>query len=527
MGQYLNPSANSFARCLEQGDYVDKSGLISYINGVLGSLKNLVCSSRPRRFGKSLACQMLVAYYSKGCDSRGLFKDLEISQAPSFDKYLNNCDVLSLDILGFLNNAGEKDLVEFIEQEIYSELLQEFPEFTNEPFATPAQLLLKISLKTGRRFVFIIDEWDAIFRERKSDLELQQRYIKFLISLFKGNMVGDFVLGAYMTGILPIKKYGTQSALTDFNEVTMLDPYDLAKYIGFTEDEVAGLCRRYGMDLSQMRHWYDGYLLGDFGHVFCPSSVMKAISKKRFGNYWAQSETYDSLKQYIELNFDGLKDAIISLLAGNTLEINPRFFKNDLTSMDNKDDVLTLLVHLGYLGYNDASRCVFIPNEELRQQFADTIKSSSRSEILKAIGMSDEVLKSTVDGDATKLAELIQKVHNEQGSIRFYNNEQALRAVIRTAYFTASDCYDRYEELEGGKGYADMVFIPKSNSDIPALIVELKWNRPPKEAIAQIREQDYPAVLKKFSYQGPVSLIGISYDPQTKKHECAIETTRI
>lgn len=529
MGQYLNPTAAGFARSIKSGKYVDKTGLIAYMNGVLDTDDSLVCSTRPRRFGKSYAAQMLAAYYSRNCDSRELFKGLKISQDPSFECYLNQCDVLFLDILWFIGNsrAEKMPLIDYISSQVCSELLQAFPEINGESYSSLAQLLLKISLKTQRKFIIIIDEWDAVFREFKHDTALQEQYISFLRMLFKGSQVPHFILGAYMTGILPIKKYGTQSALTDFKEFTMISSRELAEFVGFTKNEVISLCDKYHMDSAKMKYWYDGYVLKHTGHVFCPNSVINAITSKEYGSYWTQSDSYTSLQEFIDLNFNGLKDAVISMLGGFPIHIDATTFLNDLTSLRSKDDVLTLLVHLGYLGYDAESQNVFIPNEEIRREFIKTLKSSSRDELFKIIKCSDRVLDATLKENCDELSELIGKVHDYFTVPEFYNNEQALRSVVRLAYLSAVDAYTSFEEIAAGKGYVDLLFVPRKDSMRPALIVELKWDRSSEQAIQQIKDRGYAEVLKKFDISGNALLVGIAYDAKNKKHSCSIERLEV
>lgn len=524
MGKYVNPNSSGFSRILMSGDYVDKTGLISYLNSKLNTVNSLICSTRPRRFGKSFANQMLIAYYSKGCDSANLFKDLKIAADSSFEHHLNHCDVIAWDTLEFLSRADDQsDPVVILNRELCADLKEEFAEIRDDPGNDFPALLFNLCKKTGRRFIFIIDEWDAIFRERKQEQQLQHTYIRFLRAIFKGNNVPETVAAAYMTGILPIKKYGTQSALTDFREFTMLEPYELSEFIGFTKSEVQDLCIKHAMDPAQMKYWYDGYLLGNTGHVFCPNSVMRAIANERFSSYWTQSETYTSLQKYIDLNFDGLKNTILAMLGGQVCFIDPQCFQNDLISMKSKDDVLTLLVHLGYLGYNESEQSVFIPNEEIRREFVRAIKNSSRKEFMQLIETCDEVLDATLSKDQERLATLMEKIHNEQGSLKFYNNEQALRATVRTAYLTSQDLYNRIEENAGGKGYADMAFVPKKGNMSPAFVIELKWNKGADAAISPIKDRNYAEVFKSHDYKGDVILVGISYDPQTKCHSCAID----
>lgn len=528
MGIYVNPKSSGFARILSSGDYVDKTGLISFFSSRLNTAGSLVCSTRPRRFGKSFAVQMLTAYYSRGSDGSGLFNNLGVSTDPNFVRYLNQCDVIAWDTVSFLGRReAPGDAVDLLNRELCADLKSEFSEIRDEPGEDFPALLLKLCLATGRRFIFLIDEWDAIFRERADDDTLQRNYLEFLRALFKGNRVADTVAGVYMTGILPIKKYGTQSALTDFKEFTMVSPGPIAGYVGFTESEVEKLCTKHGMSLAEMRRWYDGYAFHDIGHVFCPNSVMNAVENGAFRSYWTQSEASSSLLYYLELNFDGLRDAVVSMLSGGRCFVEPQAFQNDMTSMRSRDDVLTLLVHLGYLGYDEEDQTVFIPNEEIRLEFMRSVKNSPRQEFLRFVQLSDAVLEATLRRQEADLASLIGKVHGEQGALRFYNNEQSLRAVVRAAYMTSVDRYRRIEEDEGGKGFIDMLFVPRKDNLDPALLVELKWDQLPEKALKQIRERDYAQGLKKYGYYGEVLLIAVSYDPRTKQHTCRIESAGV
>lgn len=389
MGFYLNPPADGFAEILKDGLYVDKSELISYMNRVLGTPKKLTCFSRPRRFGKSFAARMLVAYYSRGADARGLFENLKITKdkEAGFETHLNKYDVLSLDITSFISVVDDiGETVNDIQADVIEELRAAFPGCIREDTKSLFKALLQVNANTGRKFLLIIDEWDALFREAKNNARVQQAYIQLFRSLFKSNQTSQIIVGAYMTGILPIKKYGTQSALTDFYEFTMLEPGPLAEFVGFTEKEVCDLCSRYGLDFYEARKWYDGYRFGRTEHVYSPNSIIKAIFNKRFSNYWTQTETYESLKIYIDLNYDGLKDAVVDMLGGKRCRIDTGTFQNDMTSLESRDDVFTLLVHLGYLAYDIDNKEVFIPNEEVREEFIRALKNGSRKEMVKVIG---------------------------------------------------------------------------------------------------------------------------------------------
>ena len=444
MGIYLNPPADGFEDILKDDIYVDKTELISYINQTIGTSRKLTCFSRPRRFGKSFAAQMLVAYYSKGARSAHLFDQLKIAKIIEdqghYTQYLNQCDVLFWDMTWFITNSQKiEDTVKNLQKKIISELKREFSDCIDEDTTTLPEALLQISAMTGRKFFIIIDEWDALFREARSDQKLQEEYIQLLRGLFKGVQVSRFISGAYMTGILPIKKYGTQSALTDFYEYTMLEPGPLAKFVGFTEGEVKTLCEQQNLDFEQTKKWYDGYCFGGTGHIYNPNSVMKAIFNKRFNNYWTQTETYESLRVYIDLNFDGLKDTLVDLIGEKHCKIDTGSFQNDMTSLKNKDDVLTLLVHLGYLAYDIDKKEVYIPNEEIRQEFIRAIKNGKRQELVKAIERSDQLLDATIRMDEETVAEIMEEVHQSNTSPQFYNNEQALQSVVIMAYLSSID----------------------------------------------------------------------------------------
>ncbi|MCI9652499.1 MAG: AAA family ATPase, partial [Lachnospiraceae bacterium] len=339
MGMYLNVGNDGF-RSVRKGLYVDKTGLISFVNAALGTKEKLICVSRPRRFGKSYATQMLCAYYDKNCDSDSLFRDLKIAQDPSYQEHRNRYDVIYLDITWFISTAPRlEEVVGYLQEQVVRELAEAFPMV--EESASLPMMLSRTAEATGHKFIILIDEWDALFREEKNETESQREYVQLLRGLFKSSQTDRMIEGAYMTGILPIKKYGTQSALTDFREYTMLQPQMLAEYIGFTEEEVEGLCGKYGLDFGEARKWYDGYSFRQAKSIYSPNSIVRAVKNGEFGDYWTETETYESLKYYIGMNEDGLRDAIISMLSGLRYRINTRTFQNDMWSMKNKDDVLT------------------------------------------------------------------------------------------------------------------------------------------------------------------------------------------
>jgi hypothetical protein len=521
MGRYLNPGNVGF-QTIRNSLYVDKSEMISFINSTIGTVDKLTCVSRPRRFGKSFAVKMLCAYYDKSCDSRVLFQDLKIAKNIDFEKYLNRYQVIYLDITLFISTATDiQKVVTDMNDKVVKEIQLSYPEIKKED--SLADMLFNVSSKTGDKFIIIIDEWDALFREAKEDKSLQKKYLQFLRSLFKrkSSLTDTMIEAAYMTGILPIKKYGTQSALTDFREYTMIAPKKLAEYVGFTELEVENLCKEYDMDFKEMKKWYDGYSFSKIESVYSPNSVIEAIRNEEYNTYWTETETYESLKIYIDMDEDGLRSSIVQLLGGLNCNIDIGTFQNDMTSIKSKDDIFTLLIHLGYLAYDSSTRTVRIPNEEVRREFIRALKTSRHTESIKLILESDKLLQNTLSFNEEAVAQAIQKIHSMATAPIFYNNEQALRSVIRMAYISCVDEFQEIQELPSGNGYADIVYLPKKNSMMPIMIVELKWNKTAKGAIQQIKERNYPQIFDGFGSE--ILLVGINYDETTKKHSCKIE----
>lgn len=443
MGKYVNPGNGAFAIVASDESYVDKTGLIEFTNNRIGRMRPLICFSRPRRFGKSIAAHMLTAYYSKGCDSREIFSGLKIAGLPTFEDELNQNTVIFLDMQEFRsiahNDNKMSEVVSYMQTEIISELREVFPNILDENETVLPRALGEIYKQTGEQFIVIIDEWDCLFREDKDNEAIQEKYVNFLRGMFKNASADAFIKLAYITGILPIKKYGTESALNNFREYTMVSPGKLAEYVGFTEDEVKMLCERYEMDFEECKRWYDGYSFNQMKSIYSPNSVMNAMDSGEFGSYWTTTETYESLKFYIDTDFDDVRKKILAMLSGEPVEINPRTFQNDMKSMQNSDDVLTLLIHLGYLAYNNEDRYAYIPNEEVRQEFVTATMNSSREELSRVIKNSDALLKATLRMDGEEVAQRIEMAHQYYANAKFYNNEQALRMVIMLAYVSRVD----------------------------------------------------------------------------------------
>ena len=525
MGRFLNPSNSAFQTTLNSEIYVDKTELIDYTNRVINTDSAFICNSRPRRFGKSVTANMLAAYYSKGADSKEMFSGLKISSRESFEKHLNRYDVIHFDVQWLIEpdqDAGH--IVDSMQDAVMKELKEEYPDMIPDDVTGLPDAMSMVTEKTGNKFIVIIDEWDVIIRDNAMNQKVQDDYIGLLRRLFKGVEPTRFIALAYLTGILPIKKVKTQSALNNFDEFTMLDAGPLTPYVGFTEDEVQELCKKYHRDFYDVERWYDGYRLLDL-QIYNPRAVVSVMKRGTFQSYWSKTGTYESIRPYINMNFDGLKTAIIEMISGGTTPVDTSLYQNDMVSFVNKDDVLTMLIHLGYLAYDQKKKTAYIPNEEIMQEFLAVTRVTKWDELIKFEQQSNDLLDATLNMDAEAVADAIEIIHDEYASSIQYNNENSLSSVLTIAYLSSMHYYFKpIREFPAGRGFADFVYVPKLEyvTDYPALVVELKWNQKADTALNQIREKKYPTSL--LQYTGSILLIGISYDKKTKAHQCVIET---
>lgn len=524
MGKFLNPDNSAFCVALNSEIYVDKTGLLSYTNKVMNTKQAMICNSRPRRFGKSITADMLSAYYSRGCDSEQIFAGRKISVEKDFREHLNKYDVIHFDVQWCCMDAGAATkTVSYITQNVLNELKLEFPQVSFSEGHTLGGALSDVTHATGRKFIIIIDEWDVLIRDEAANTVVQDEYIDFLRGLFKGTEPTKFLHLVFLTGILPIKKVKTQSALNNFDEFTMLEPDMFASYIGFTEDEVKELCIRYNQDFEDVKRWYDGYVLGNY-QVYNPKAVVSVMLRGAFRSYWSKTGTYESILPLINMDFDGLRTAIITMLSGDSVKVKTASFQNDMVTFKNKNDVLTALIHLGYLAYDQNKRTAFIPNEEIRIEFEEALEEIRWNELINFQKESKELLEATLDMDDEAVAEGIEKIHMQFASTIQYNDENSLSSVLTIAYLSAMQYYFMpIREMSTGRGFADYVFLPKPEyaGEMPALLVELKWNKKAKTALQQIKEKKYVQAVS--NYTGNIMLVGLSYDKKSKEHECVIE----
>ena len=548
MGIYLNPGSDRYEEALRTEIYVDKTNMISFLNSVVNTKRKYVAVSRPRRFGKTTTADMISAYYDCSINARDLFEDKKISTNPKlyeagregkkspWDIYLNKFYVIHVNMVDLATETGSiPEMLFSLEKAVMRELREEWPNADRDMQGGLRLLMQEIYNQKKARFVIVIDEWDCIFREFKEDTDGQRLYLDFLRDWLKDK---SYIALAYITGILPIKKYGQHSALNMFGEYSMLQPQQLAEYVGFTDEEVRELCEKHGRSYHEINAWYDGYDL--YGiippgekepeeyQIYNPYSVVQAVITGRICDYWNATETYEALSVHINRNFDGLKDMVMLLMEGKRIPVNTRKYQNDMSSMANADDVLTLLIHLGYLAYDSERRESYIPNREILDEYRNTVEGNGEwDQLYSVLARSQKLLEATWAGDEDEAARLVEDAHMRAGNLT-YNSEAALSYSVRLAYFNAEQYYTLIPEMQAGRGYADLAYIPSPKyPDKPAILVELKWNKDAETAMTQILDRRYPDSLEK--YRGNIILVAIDYDKEAasgsrgyKHHSCRI-----
>ena len=521
MAIYLNPNNEGFKRTLAADIYVDKTMFINELNKFIDKGNNYVCVSRPRRFGKTIATNMMCAYYSKGCDSHELFKDLKISKVDNYEKYLNKLNFISIDIASEYQNAIDKNnLLNKLAFIVKSEFEEQFPKVKFDYAESIADCMLRVYNATGERFVIILDEYDCLVRD-SFGTDLFKDYLEFLNGLFKSNTLRSAIALAYITGILPVVRDRVQSKLNNFEEYTILDARNLAEFVGFTKEEVIPLCEKYGMDYKLCQKEYDGYHQNGY-ELLNPESVVKSMLYGELGNYWGKTSTFRVITDRLEHNYQGMKDDVVKMLAGENIEVNVTRYMNTMTDFNSKDDVFTYLIHLGYLAYDKKTKTCRIPNFEVRKEWYNAMED------LPDYSVTDSIIKASKEawtqllhkkGDA--VAKALDESHIHVTSHRNYNNEDALASAIYIAFLYSLNEYTVVKEPAAGKGIADVIYIPIYGDDEhPAIIVELKRKNSPSVALKQIKEKQYFNLLD--NYKGRVLLAGINYNKDDKTHQCRI-----
>ena len=520
MGIYLNPSNDNYTATTRREIFVDKTMMLSVLNQFIKTDNKYICVSRPRRFGKTIAGNMICAYYSKGCDSRSLFEPLKISKDESFESNLNRFNVIKIDVNSeYRNERDEENLLNNLQDKIVAEFSQQFPDITFKEHESVGNCILKVFDAKKEQFVIMMDEYDVLVRENITS-SLFTQYLNFLNGLFKSDTLRPAIALAYLTGILPVIRDKVQSKLNNFREYTILDAGKLAEFIGFTGDEVKELCEKYNVDYIETKRWYDGYTQRGF-EIYNPESLVLSLEEGIFANYWSKTSTYAVISDRIQENFEGMKDDVVRMLSGESVDVNVTRYMNTMTDFLTRSDAFTYLIHLGYLAYNREDGTCRIPNREVRQEWFNAIETNDEYKITnKIIQSSKELLAETLRKNAEAVARALDVSHIHVTSNRSYNNEDALQSAIYLSFIYALNKYTVIKEATTGKGFADVVFIPYV-PNIPAMIIELKRNDCVESALKQIREKQYFASLEHYS--GNLLFIGINYDEKQKTHTCKIE----
>ncbi len=549
MGDLINPvDGNSFVELVETKDsiiFVDKTDFILKTNALISTNRKLLAMTRPRRFGKTVTADMLLAYYSKEYDGHKIFNNLKISKDQCFENHLNKYDVIYIDMNSIRNDyiAYTKDedlqikgittIVDYLQYSVIEELKE------NKDYATLFSKSRKAGKKnlsaalrevckfTREKFILIMDEWDLVFRDYQSDTELQEAFIDFLRGLFKTKDGQACFALAYLTGILPIKKYNSQSALNNFDEYNMLTPGDFASYFGFTEEEVNGIVSSRSCEVtrSELKSWYEGYKIKNID-IYNPNSVCKAVSRNECISYWSGTSSNEEVVRLINMNFKGIRNDIIKLIEGKNISFTCRNFQNDMISIKSRNDVFSLLVCLGYLGCSDSTnqynKNAYVPNTEIRFVLMDIIREQSWFNRMKSVKRSEKLLQAIRKLDGDSAAAIIQEIHNSREvSLLAYNNEESLTYCVMTGLMWATlDDYSCHREEQSGKGRVDLVYIP-DNIDNPLIIIEFKYDTSAEEALSQIKSREYfKAYIAEYHN---IIMVGINYSTQTKEHQCLIE----
>ncbi|MDB2158107.1 AAA family ATPase [Clostridium butyricum] len=515
MAIYLNSDKpfNNYKKLLNTKYFVDKSLIIEKINEVIDTADGYICITRPRRFGKSSVADMLGAYYSKAVDSKAIFDNLKISSCDSYKENLNKYNVIYISF-NRLSDRGNTydDYIERIKTNIRRDIVEKYPHIDVDKYFSISDMLESLNDK----FIFILDEWDYIFSNNLYE-ENQNDYLEFLRDILKDQ---PYVSLAYMTGVLPIKKYSSGSALNMFDEFTFLKDRKYGEYFGFTEKEVIKLCEKNGeLDFEELERWYNGYLTVKGIQIYNPRSVVKALQNSYCESYWTNTGAMDEVAEYLKYNTLEIREDVIEMVSGNEIDIHiDEEFRAGQKAPKTKEEIYSAMIILGFLAYHDGY--LKIPNKELMKEFEKALKDEEFGEVAEIINNSRKLLKDTVNRDEEAVVKLVHDIHNSEIPILQYNDENSLACVITLAYLSARDIYRIEREEKTGKGYADFSFHPRRKSDT-ALIIELKKNETVQKAIQQIKDKEYVQKFKK-EYNN-ILAVAICYDFNNKEHTCKIE----
>lgn len=534
MGFYLNSAASHslYKSEMENPYFVDKTKLLEELFPLIAQGNKHLCITRPRRFGKTVMANMIGAFLGKGKDSRVLFDDLKIASSEMYLKYVNQYDVIYIDFSKMPNECSSYSFyISRIEKKLKKDLLRKFPDADVEPEDSLWDILDCIFNECNeQRFVFIMDEWDYIFHRDFVTEEDKQSFLVFLSNLLKDHA---YVAMSYMTGILPIAKYSSGSELNMFMEFKMTSMEMFGEYFGFTDEEVDKLYEKYTqmcinpqISRLSLREWYDGYFTASGKRLYNPRSVVMALQFNQLSNYWTSSGPYDEIFYYIKNDIEQIRDDLALMISGEGIEAKIEEFAASAMELKTKNQIYSAMVVYGLLTFTDGK--VFIPNKELMLKYEELLQSEeSLGYVYRLAHISADMLKATLAGNTKRMEEILDHAHNTESPILSYNSEIELSALVNLVYLAARDKYRIEREDKAGKGYVDFIFYPWKLQDT-CLILELKVDRSPEDAICQIKEKQYAlrfqGKLGEMSkYTGKVLAVGISYDRESKIHQCKVE----
>ncbi len=519
MAYFLNNinEVNQFSKTTKEKYFVDKSELIEKMNELVGTASQYVCVTRPRRFGKTLNAMMLASYYSKNSDFKELFDRLEISKSSSYKEHLNKHNVIYITFNQIPNtNCTYEDFIGRYTSFLLEDIKEICPKIEVNEKMLLSDMFDYVYQEQGNGFIFILDEWDYIFNNNLFSESDRKAFLEFLRDLLKDK---PYVELAYMTGVLPVAKYSSGSALNMFLEFNMMNDHIYDKYFGFTNEEVENLSTKQNkISMDSLKEWYNGYYTCNNLQIYNPRSVTIALRQGVCQSYWTNTGPMDEISYYIENNVEEIQNDIVQMVSGIPVNIHLEGYSAEQINLNTRDEILSAMTVYGFLSYHDET--LTIPNKELRMKFDYSLKNHQMGAISKLVLKSNEMLEATLRKDTETMEQLIQEAHDINIPIIKYNDENSLACVVTLVYLSARTKYTIVREMEAGAGKADFIFYPNDKSK-PAFILELKKNSTPDEALKQIKEKRYTTALK--DYTGKKLAVGISYDEKLKKHSVKIE----
>ena len=515
--------------------FVDKTLMLRELFPYVSAGNRHICITRPRRFGKTIMANMISSFFQKASDSSDVFDSLTISQVDDYRRYKNQYNVIRIDFSKMPRNCDSyTQYIERIEALLIEDVKEAFPQVKINEADAVGDILESVFVQCGEKFIFVLDEWDFIFHRDFINENDKEKYVAFLSNLLKDR---PYVVLSYMTGILPIAKYSSGSELNMFAEFTMVNSPMFGEYFGFTDDEVDDLYRRYIVECDRqhkeksvtrkgLRDWYNGYYTKSGERVYNPRSVVFALQFNNLANYWTSSGPYDEIYYYIRNNISDVRDDLALMISGESVTTKIQEYAATSMNLSTRDEIYSAMVVYGFLSYLNGKVC--IPNRELMEKFDELlVKNESLGYVYRLAKESEKMLKATLAGDTLTMERILEFAHNTEVPLLSYNHETELSAIVNLVYLAARDSYRVEREDKAGTGYVDFIFYPYDTT-ADCIILELKVDHTPDEAIAQIIDKKYalkfmPKLAGQKIYTGRILAVGIGYWKESKKHSCKVE----